>query len=140
VIVSRHCFGKSILHFRKSSAGGIVAPELTAKRVFAHANNRFKSSVTLTIAGIILTILGLVMAFARTGPEEAKKNLARWAETLGILSFKSGQKSQRPDLWIARIGTAAAAAGTGLLANALNRWNTVTLPTGILLFRHSCSQ
>jgi hypothetical protein len=48
--------------------------------------------LTLTIIGTVLTILGLLMAFARTGPEEAKKNLLDGLKHSASQRFRSGRR------------------------------------------------
>jgi hypothetical protein len=60
----------------------------------------------------LVTVAGLIMAFARTGPDDAKANLVRWSTALGLPRLQAWAKTHRPDLWIARIGTVVAAMGS----------------------------
>ena len=61
----------------------------------------------LTIAGIIggiIAFIGMVMAFARTSPDDAKTNLARWMEAIGFHRIPKWLGSFDFEKWASRAG------------------------------------
>ncbi len=73
-----------------------------------------------TVIAAVITVLGLVIAFARVAPEDARENLIKWADFLGLQRLALRFKKSRPELYI-RLGTALAAGGAGLLGNAITK-------------------
>jgi hypothetical protein len=60
--------------------------------------------IFLTIWGAVVATVGLVMAFARTGPDEAASNLSKWAEKVGLHNAPRWLRSKAADRLVLRWG------------------------------------
>ena len=59
----------------------------------------------LAIWAAVTGTLGAVMAFARTGPDEAVSNLSKWLEKAGIHRIPQWLRERSVDHWVLRYGS-----------------------------------